>query len=97
MAVGQTLSHLHVKKGKGRLRETRGGGGGGSRLSVIMTLTVGNIICESPLKQKQKWCRVPLEEIESGRGSSVAIDEYLTKNVPLQMKNIHRAASLHHN
>ena len=27
----------------------RGGGGGGSRLSVIMTLTVGNMICESPL------------------------------------------------
>ena len=24
-------------------------GGGGSRLSVIMTLTVGNMICESPL------------------------------------------------
>ena len=27
----------------------RGVGGGGSRLSVIMTLTVGNMICESPL------------------------------------------------
>ena len=26
------------------------GGGGGSGLSVIMTLTVGNMICESPLK-----------------------------------------------
>ena len=25
-------------------------GGGGSRLSVIMTLTVGNMICESPLR-----------------------------------------------
>ena len=28
-----------------------GGGGGGSGLSVIMTLTVGNMICESPLSQ----------------------------------------------
>ena len=27
----------------------RGGGGGGSGLSVIMTLTVGKTICESPL------------------------------------------------
>ena len=26
-----------------------GGGGGGSGLSVIMTLTVGKTICESPL------------------------------------------------
>ena len=26
------------------------GGGGGSRLSVIITLTVGNMICESPLR-----------------------------------------------
>ena len=26
-------------------------GGGGSRLSVIMTLTVGNMICESPLTE----------------------------------------------
>ena len=39
----------------------RGGrGGGGSRLSVIMTLTVGNMICESPLtrvtkKTKRSW------------------------------------------
>ena len=37
-------------------------GWGGSRLSVIMTLTVGNMICESPLrrrtkKEKQVWRR----------------------------------------
>ena len=32
----------------------RGGGGGGSRLSVIMTLTVGNMICESPLNTSLK-------------------------------------------
>ena len=31
------------------LRGGGGGGGGGSRLSVIMTLSVGNMICESPL------------------------------------------------
>ena len=31
------------------IRDTKGGGGGGSGLSVIMTLTVGKTICESPL------------------------------------------------
>ena len=31
-----------------------GGGGGGSKLSVIMTLTVGNMICESPLRREKE-------------------------------------------
>ena len=58
-----------------------------------------NCLCSTTwiVKQKQKWCSVPLEEAESGRGSSVAIDKYLTKNTPYKWRIIHRAASLHHN
>ena len=44
----------------------RGGGGGGSRLSVIMTLTVGNMICESPLKKKMSWCETDLQKYAIG-------------------------------
>ena len=53
-----------------------GGGGGGSRLSVIMTLTVGNMICESPLRIS--ICRVKSTS-RSGRTTCVCgvIDLYL--------------------
>ena len=36
----------------------RGGGGGGGGLSVIVTLTVGNMICESPLRRKHGFSAI---------------------------------------
>ena len=55
-----------------------GGGGGGSRLSVIMTLTVGNMICESPLSIYSICIKVILVLGRPARHFILSIKGYFT-------------------